>query len=522
MSVTTECDVLVVGAGPAGVAAGLLLGDSGVRTVVVDRHSGISELPRARGIHARATEILRRLRVEDDMVASALPITPRLEVRRSLGEPPDFASTTGGDTWSEVSPCEGIAIAQDVFEGVLRAHLARRGSVTFRTGQRLTALQPDADPVRARIVDEASGETCELTARYVIGADGWRSDVRRLCAIGFTGPEDLGRRRSVRFRAGLTPWLGSPPPAFITLTSIEGALLPTHPDGRWVLIAPAAPGEPITPEEFVRAALRVEVAIEVLGDSDWVAGVQLADTFGAGRIFLIGDAAHRVTPAGATGISAALADAHNLVWKLVAVLDGWGGPGLLPSYDQERREVARVACTENLRIWQEFAAGRQPSADLRMLDMGYRYASPIVIAEPAAPAAGPAAAAAVAPAGAETSAYRPGAAPGARAPHTWLDRDGHRISTLDLFGDGFTLLTGPTGGVWRTVAVGAGAASAVPLRVEEVTEPTAIAALGIGQAGAVLVRPDGHVAWRSSRDSPPEPMDAADLLTRVLATASGH
>lgn len=510
-----EYDVVVVGAGPAGVVTGMLLGDRGVRTLVVDRHTGISELPRARGIHARATEILRQLRVEDDLVAAALPVVPRLELRPSLAQPPAFDATTGGDTWAEVSPCEGVAIAQDVLEGVLRRHLGTRESVTLQLGRRLTGLDL-ADPaaVRATIADVATGAEHEVTARYVVGADGWRSDVRGLCGIEVTGPADLGRRRSVRFRADLSPWLGSPPPAMVILSGVDAVVLATHPDHRWVLLSEVSTGAVVSPEERVRAALGIDVAIEVLGDSEWVAAVQLADRFAAGRVFLAGDAAHRVTPAGATGISSALADAHNLVWKLAAVLEGWGGPGLLPSYDQERREVARVCCAENLRIWQDFVARRPPSADLRMLDMGYRYGSAIVVDDE--PGRHPVAS----DAGTAPSAYRQEASPGARAPHAWLDRDGRRVSTLDLFGDGFTLLTGPAGSAWGAAASEAAAALRVPLVVEVLSEASVVEAFELGDAGAVLVRPDGHVAWRT-RAAPPTREDAATQLGRVLTIAVG-
>src|SRR6478609_8197362 len=143
-------EVLIVGAGPAGVVAALLLGDLGVRTLLVDRRTEVSSLPRARGIHARATEILRQLGVEADMVANALPVDPRMEVRTTVAAEPVAVVSTGGSEWKQVSPCDGIAIAQDVFESVLRQHLARRASVQLRLGVQLTDLTVDAeDRVRA-------------------------------------------------------------------------------------------------------------------------------------------------------------------------------------------------------------------------------------------------------------------------------------------------------------------------------------------------------------------------------------
>lgn len=493
----TRCQVLIVGAGPAGVVAALLLGDCGVDTVLVDRRTTVSDLPRARGIHARATEVLRQLRIEPAMVAAALPTAARMEVRSTLAEPALASVPTGGDTFLEVSPCEGIAIAQDVFEGVLRAHLPARETVSVRLGRRVTGLSTGPGGVLATLVDDA-GETSTVSATYVIGADGWRSDVRQLAGIRFVG-EELGEQRSVRFRANLTPWLGSPPPSFVRMQSNDAVLLPTHPDHRWVSFHISDLG-PEDPDELVARMLGVDARAEILGDVRWEAGVQHAERFRQGPVFLAGDAAHRVTPIGATGITSALADVHNLVWKLAGVLAGWAPDSLLDTYAVERESVARATCAANRVQWEAARTEQQSSIDLRMLDMGYRYASAVVTPDerytPEVP-----------------RTYVQSAAPGARAPHAWLDRDAG-VSTIDLFGRAFVLLLGEAE---SPLAAQLPSLTDVPVTAHALTDPTALEAYELEHGGAVLVRLDGHVAWRSKHG---EELTIEGLTRAVLTSAA--
>jgi putative polyketide hydroxylase len=512
-------DVLVVGAGPAGVVAALLLGDLGVRTLLIDKRTEVSSLPRARGVHARATEILRQLGVEADMVASALPIDPRMEVRPTVGAEPVAVVSTGGSSWTEVSPCDGIAIAQDDFETVLRRHLARRPSVEVRLGRELTDLDVGRNGrVSATLRDLSSGQATTVTPTFVVGADGWRSSTRRLIDVPLLGDGDLGTTRSVRFRADLSPWLGSPPPAFVRLLVAKAVLLPTHRDGRWVVMQPAADPSVETADAFVRRVLGVDVALDVIGEGTWTAAVQQAREFRRGPVFLIGDAAHRVTPAGATGISSAMADAHNLSWKIAAVLAGWGGPALMDTYAAERGAVARMVCAANRRMWDDTIADRPPAGDLRQLDMGYVYASDAIVGatpsgtEPAFPPGD---------GNGTGSTYVQSASPGARAPHVWISSASGRISTLDLYGRGFVVVTDDPGSPWIDPVAVLARDCAVPVTAVALSEPAAAAGYGLSPGEAVLVRPDGHVAWRSGASPQAGSSDdAIRRLTRALDAAT--
>ncbi len=312
------------------------------------------------------------------------------------------------------------------------------------------------------------------------------------------------------FRADLSPWLGNPPPAFVQLTHVPGILLPTHPDDRWGTMrfeGPTGVG-PSDAARFVHEQLGIDVAVEPLGDTRWSVGVQWASAMQHGPVLLAGDAAHRVTPQGAGGISMAMADAHNLAWKLAAVVRGWGGPRLLPSYTAERGPVTRAICAANQEMWTSMSKpGSTPAAaDLRLLDMGYRYASDVIIGSNSQSILDP------------TTTYTQSADPGARAPHAWLGEDRTR-STLDVFGRGFVLVCHQKSG-WPGAVSRCKDAGSVPVASLTTERSEMLAAYGLGEgeshSGAVLVRPDGHVAWRTDGDADPEP-----ALRRALTIGSG-
>jgi len=494
----SEVPVLIVGAGPAGLTASLLLAHHGVPSLTVERRQAPSPLPRARGVHARAMEILRTCGAEQAIRDHQLVLRSGAEWRPRLDAQPVQEQITGGPTLAEVSPCEGAALSQDVFEDALRSSAEGRAGARLRSGAELVSFTVRADGVAA-VLRDADGES-SVRARFLIAADGARSGVRDRLGIPLIGADDLGGQRAISFRADLTPWVGDVPRGIYYLTGAPAVLFSTHSDARWTVSLPDLGGAAVDAITAVREALALsDLAVEVIAEGRWTAVARSAERYADGPVFLVGDAAHQAPPAGATGVSAALADVHNLAWKLAAVLDGRAADGLLDTYHAEREVVGRRAVAEAQAAWE---VTRNPSAipfagrSLRQIDMGYRYASAAVIDDGSPDADGP-------------GDYVPLADPGCRAPHLWLE--GGARSTLDLFGRDAVLLTAPEGEPWR-----AGAPAGVVAHC--VSEPEWPELYGVKAGGAVLVRPDGHVAWRS-REAAEDP---ADVLTGALAAVLGR
>ncbi|MFZ0161930.1 MAG: FAD-dependent monooxygenase, partial [Kineosporiaceae bacterium] len=302
----TTTPVLIVGGGPAGLTLSLLLSRHGVASMLVDKRTRPSRLPRARGVHARAMEIARSCGVEVALRAVGLPITPGAQWHPVLSAPPTRSEQISAAVDDEISPCEGLALAQDVFEEQLRTHATARPAATVQQGIELTTLQIRPAGAVATLVEGGDGREHGVEARYVVAADGVHSGIRGMLGIQMDGEPDLGARTWTAFRADLSPYVGRNPCGLYVLTGTGSVLLWTHPDDRWVLSGPVDPTDPdgAHAAERIRAAIGTPgLALEVLGHRVWTAAAQTARQLRSGPIFLVGDAAHRVPPAGATGIS---------------------------------------------------------------------------------------------------------------------------------------------------------------------------------------------------------------------------
>ncbi|WP_437022499.1 FAD-dependent oxidoreductase [Streptomyces sp. enrichment culture] len=529
--------VLVVGGSLVGLSTSVFLGRLGIEHMLVERHAGTSTHPRGRGNNVRTMEIFRTAGLEADIRRAARTLARNdgvLQVDTLTGGRRRWIirGISAGVDVSEVSSSDWCLCSQNDLEPVLLEHARRGGDIRF--GTEMVSFTQGPGGVRARLVHRDTGQTYTVDAGFLVAADGPRSPVRTRLGIGMSGPGDLFHNVSVTFRSKrLKDHVGEKRfvVCYVTDPRGEGALLPVDNEERWVIHLPWFPDRGETLEDFtddrcaahIRSAAGVPgIDVEITGKAPWHASKRVADSYGQGRVFLAGDSAHEMPPTGAFGSNTGIQDAHNLAWKLAAVLRGWAGTPLLDTYERERRPVALATST---RASQQAVEERHPGfdlaekrnddpADLMTVALCYRYASRAVMgALPEQP---------VLP-----DAFRLDGDPGSRAPHLWVTREGTRISTLDLYEGSFTLLCGPGGRAWRDAAEQAAQRTGIPVRAhlvgegpdcDLVPEPeTDWAKLhGATEEGAVLVRPDGFVAWRAHAGLPYPDRVLANVLRTVV------
>ncbi|MFV3126723.1 FAD-dependent monooxygenase [Niveispirillum sp. KHB5.9] len=525
-----QTSVLIVGAGPTGLALAIELGSRGIRCIVVERNDRVGYAPRAKTTHTRTRAHLRRWGIADKLAAaspfgveypSSILFVTRLAGHQLARFENAFNCAPGRN---DLYPEHAQWVPQYRLEEVLRARAATLPTVDLRFNIDVRSVEQDASGVRAQGVDTASGAELLIRCDYLVGADGARSLVRDRIGARMEGTYGLSRNFNIIFRA---PGLAAAHPHgpgimyWQVNTDIPSVVGPMDRDDLWYFMPSHVPADlrltDASAGALIRKATGIDLPYEILSSDEWVASRFVADKYRQGRIFIAGDACHLHPPLGGYGMNMSVADSVDLGWKLAAVLDGWADPSLLDSYEGERRPVHRrvvdeavvnhAAAAAVLRPGLEDAgpagdALRREVGDLirgtrvqefRSLGvvLGYSYAgSPFVAAEDAAPPA------------LSITEYRPSAYPGRLAPHAWL-ADGS--SLYDLFGAGFTLLVMEDGADAGTAARDA-ARMGVPLTIARPSAPGLAALYG---AGLALIRPDQHVAWRG------DAWPGGEILARV-------
>ena len=529
--------VVIVGAGPSGLAAAIELGSRGIACTVLERQSRAGYAPRAKTTHTRTREHLRRWGIADKL-AAASPFgidypTHVLFVTRLAGplihrfEHALQCAPDRDERYSE----HGQWIPQYKLEAVLREHAQSLPAVDIAFGQEFVGYEEVEGDLHVRIRDTKTGEDHTLGADYLIGADGARSAVRDAIGATMIGAYGLSRNYNTIFRArGLAQAHAHGPGIMYWQINAEvpGLIGPMDEDDLWYFMPTGlAPGVTYTKAEAadaIRRSTGVDLPYEILSSDEWIASRLLADRYRKGRVFLTGDACHLHPPFGGFGMNMGVADSVDLGWKIAAVMQGWGGPTLLDSYEIERRPAhefvldeseANHAASPNMLYrpgleddTAEGAAKRREVRDIVIRDktsefyaqgvvLGYCYRnSPIVIDDGCGAR------------WARSRDYVPCAAPGCLAPHRWLTDD---LSLYDLFGEGFTLLV-LDAGADDSVALAQQDAEATgaPLKIVRLDAPEL---REIYDAPLALIRPDQHVAWRGSV-WPAEP-----LMRRVTGRA---
>ncbi|MEV4582820.1 FAD-dependent oxidoreductase [Nonomuraea jabiensis] len=493
-------DVVVIGAGPAGLVAATQLARHGLDVLVLDKRAEVSALPRAVGVTVRQMEIFRGWGLEEELRAGADEVELALLQTRTVAEAgdgtrvpinvPDLAQS------SVVSPTAAARVPQDHLEQVLADHLARLAGRPVRRGAEVVGISQGEEGVRLSVRDAGShgSEAVEqLSAAYVIAADGAHSPTREHLGIEAVGPDGVMRGISAEFHAPLWPVLGRHRYALYSISHPDGAgvLIPSG-GSRWqfgVVLGPDDDVEALAHPEALADRIRLasgvpDLPVHLLRQSAFTADAKLSTTFSSGRVFLAGDAAHRVTPRGGNGLAMAVRDGIAIGWRLAWVLRGWAPAHFLDTYEAEVRplaaaDVARAADPQ----------GRCHAVLTELLhDLGGRL---------------------------QHAWVAPGA-PG-RSP----------VSTLDLVGDGLTLFAGDDDSAWPTAA--ACLERGVP--VEVVTLPRSTAhALGLHAGGGLLVRPDAVpvARWYRVTDVPRAVAelqravdDVLDVFDQRAATVAG-
>jgi 2,4-dichlorophenol 6-monooxygenase len=576
-----ETNVLVVGSGPAGSATAALLSSYGVENLIINRYRWLANTPRAHITNQRTMEVLRDLGREVEAEAY-LQSTPQHLMGENIfcesvaGEELGRLKSWGNHPLSQAehllsSPTFMNDLPQTFMEPLLFKTACSRGSQSRMSTEYLRHEQ-DADGVTTTCLDRLTGKEVIIRSKYLVGADGGNSKVAENLGLPFEGQMGVGGSMNIHFRADLSRYVAHRPSVLYWVMQPGadvggigmGLVRMVRPWNEWLIVwgYDIAKPAPVVDTEFATNVARQLIGdpnleIELIGASTWTVNNMYATQMQSGRIFIMGDAAHRHPPSNGLGSNTSIQDAFNLAWKLAAVIKGQAGPDLLESYSSERAPVARQIVTRANQSIAEFgpifealgmtggddfakiqasmdaradatpAAERQREAlrkaialkkyefDAHGVEMNQRYRSGAIVTDgQPEPAFG---------SDAELH-YQPTTWPGARLPHAWLyDRQGVKKSTLDVTGKGrFTLLTGISGRSWADAAKAVGHALGIDLvahvigpRQELVDHEGTWAQLReVGDAGCVLVRPDHHVAWRSlDRVSNP-----AGELTRVLST----
>ncbi|MFF1594129.1 FAD-dependent oxidoreductase [Streptomyces sp. NPDC058286] len=553
--------VLIVGGSLVGLSTSLFLGRLGVPHMLVERHSGTSIHPRGRGNNVRTMELFRVAGIQQRIEDAASVLADN----HGILQTPTLVGDAGEWLFKEIDPGGGLArfspggwclCSQNDLEPVL-LDSARELGGDLRFHTELMSFEQDAQGVTAQLKSRDTGEHTTVRADYLVAADGPRSPIRERLAIGQSGPGDLFHNVSITFTSrGLADAVGDRRfiVCYLTNPEADGALLPVDNREHWVFHAPWHPENGETLEEFtderctehIRRATGVpDLDVQITGRAAWHAAERVAERYSDGRVFLAGDSAHEMSPTGAFGSNTGIQDAHNLAWKLAAVLGGWAGPGLLESYDLERRPVAEATSARaSTRSVEHSHPGYTPNPEaggpggpgaggpggpggpgaggpggkkggILNVALGYRYPRGAVLgADPATP---------VVPEGMRLTGE-----PGSRAPHMWLNRAAARVSTLDLYERSLVLLSSGDGdGAWHDAATAVAQQMAVPLdsyrigsgpdaELSPVGDVDWAETHGVAPGGAVLVRPDGFVAWRSEGPSADPGKELRNALTGVL------
>jgi putative polyketide hydroxylase len=534
-----DYQVIIVGAGPVGLSMAIGLARQGITCLLVEKHPSITNHPKARGVNTRSMEIFRLWGIEKALRVHQLPREAHRFIWLESLQGAEITRINANPSSQSLSPTSTTLISQDCVEQELLEATKQYPQIHRLFHTRMTHFEQNDAGVVVTLEDRITGAVSQVTSEYLVAADGASSPIRNMLSIEMQGRDNLGEFCNIYCEMDLSRYLGNRPAVgyMFTRSDVMGAFLLAK-DGRkkWLLgvrydMDPNLSKDVFTDDFCLAYIARLiddpDISINLINKAFWTMASLVAEKFRINRVLLAGDAAHRLPPTGGLGMNTGVQDAHNLAWKLAAVLKGYAKSTLLDTYYPERAPVAAANIAWSTKNADRFntifqalyekdyatmeQALKEQNDHLNQvgLDLGFCYEEGALVPESGSkmPLA--------------TDTYVPSTSPGCRAPHYALMRQGQPISTLDLFDTEFVLLSSDTNNDWHQAAQTGQPCPIVSYRIGpsgELQDPDGKwqDVYTISSKGAVLVRPDGHVAWRRV-DGDSNPKQAlTEAMLRIL------
>ena len=499
--------VIIIGGGPVGLSAAICLAYQGIASILIEKHPSTTTHPKARGVNGRSMEIFRSWGLKEQLKQYQMPREAfRFTWLEDL-QGKEITRIQATADYKPYSPCENAIIAQDDLEKEILKKAQSLPLIDLRFHTEMLHARQDENLVTVEILDKNTHQTTTLSAQYLIAADGANSSLRKTFNVEMEGADNLGVFCNIYCEMNLDKYVEHRPSAgfLFTRPDVRGTfLLSKQGEKKWLIgvrlgSIPHLTEESFTDEfciNYVKTLINdPTIEVHLINKAFWTMAALIAKQYRIGRVFLAGDAAHRLPPTGGFGMNTGIQDAHNLAWKLAKVIQGQADDSLLDTYFTERVQVAKTntawsidnakrfekiftALAENdLTTFEEALKDQAHHVNNILLDLGFVYGEDYQKQE----------------------TYIPSTKVGARAPHCWLIKDKEEKSIIDLYGTDFILLCHPEAHAWQERY------RQFPCHIVTIGDKgdyldsrhDFLQKYGISKQGAVLVRPDGHIAWHS-------------------------